>query len=145
MSHCGGLVIKFVSDSCRLLCPWDSLGKNTGVGCHFLLQEISPTRESNLYLLHCKETLYLTLYFIWATGKPLCPTMISQNLWILCDITPMIILCDCKTGRLSKWIWITGDITFSSWWQKGKWERFETWKGFEVPLLDWSEPYEKCR
>ena len=24
----------------RLLCPWDSLGKNTGVGCHFLLQEI---------------------------------------------------------------------------------------------------------
>ena len=22
----------------RLLCPWDSLGKNTGVGCHFLLR-----------------------------------------------------------------------------------------------------------
>ena len=22
----------------RLLCPWDSLGKNTGVGCQFLLQ-----------------------------------------------------------------------------------------------------------
>ena len=22
----------------RLLCPWDSLGKNIGVGCHFLLQ-----------------------------------------------------------------------------------------------------------
>ena len=22
----------------RLLCPWDSLGKNTGVDCHFLLQ-----------------------------------------------------------------------------------------------------------
>ena len=24
----------------RLLCPWDSLGKNTGVGCHFLLHGI---------------------------------------------------------------------------------------------------------
>ena len=24
--------------STRLLCPWDSPGKNTGVGCHFLLQ-----------------------------------------------------------------------------------------------------------
>ena len=24
----------------RLLCPWDSLGKSTGVGCHFLLQGI---------------------------------------------------------------------------------------------------------
>ena len=22
----------------RLLCPWDSPGKNTGVGCHFLLR-----------------------------------------------------------------------------------------------------------
>ena len=22
----------------QLLCPWDSPGKNTGVGCHFLLQ-----------------------------------------------------------------------------------------------------------
>ena len=25
----------------RLLCPWDSPGKNSGVGCHFLLQETS--------------------------------------------------------------------------------------------------------
>ena len=27
----------------RLLCPWDSPGKNTGVGGHALLQEISLT------------------------------------------------------------------------------------------------------
>ena len=26
----------------RLLCPWDAPGKNTGVGCHFLLQGILP-------------------------------------------------------------------------------------------------------
>ena len=26
----------------RLLCPWDSPGKNMGVGCHFLLQENPP-------------------------------------------------------------------------------------------------------
>ena len=25
-----------------LLCPWDSPGKNTGVGCHALLQETLP-------------------------------------------------------------------------------------------------------
>ena len=36
----------------RLLCPWDSPGKNTGVGCHFLLQGIFPTQGSNLHLLH---------------------------------------------------------------------------------------------
>ena len=31
----------------RLLCPWDSPGKNTGVGCHFLLQcmEVKSERE----------------------------------------------------------------------------------------------------
>ena len=35
----------------RLLCPWDSPGKNTGVGCHALLQGIFPTQGSNLSLL----------------------------------------------------------------------------------------------
>ena len=35
----------------RLLCPWDSPGKNTGVSCHFLLQGIFPTQASNLRLL----------------------------------------------------------------------------------------------
>ena len=34
------------------LCPWDSLGKNTRVGCHSLLQGIFPTQGSNLGLLH---------------------------------------------------------------------------------------------
>ena len=29
----------------RLLCPWSSPGKNTGVGCHFLLQGIFLTRD----------------------------------------------------------------------------------------------------
>ena len=28
----------------RLLCPWHSPGKNTGVGCHVLLQAIFPTQ-----------------------------------------------------------------------------------------------------
>ena len=35
----------------RLLCPWDSLGINTGVGCYALFQEIFPTQESNQNLL----------------------------------------------------------------------------------------------
>ena len=32
----------------RLLCPWDSPGKNTGVGCHFLLQCIQVKSESEV-------------------------------------------------------------------------------------------------
>ena len=32
----------------RLLCPWDSPGKNTGVGCHFLLQRMKVKSESEV-------------------------------------------------------------------------------------------------
>ena len=37
---------------------WDSPGKNTGVGCRFLLQGIFPTQGSNPGLLHCRQTLW---------------------------------------------------------------------------------------
>ena len=51
-----------VSDSCKpmnrlypaRLCSWDSPGKNTGVGCHFLLHGIVPTQGLNPHLLHCQ-------------------------------------------------------------------------------------------
>ena len=32
----------------RLLCPWDFPGKNTGVGCHFLLQCMKVKSESEV-------------------------------------------------------------------------------------------------
>ena len=35
-----------------VVCPWDYPGRNTGVGCHFLLQGIFPTQGSNPHLLH---------------------------------------------------------------------------------------------
>ena len=52
----------------RLLCPWGSPGKNTGVGCHFLLQVIFPTQGSNLHLLHYRQIL--------TTGPPGKPNII---------------------------------------------------------------------
>ena len=36
----------------RLLCAWDSPGKKTGLGCHFLPQGIFPPQGWNLGLLH---------------------------------------------------------------------------------------------
>ena len=42
----------------RLFCAWDSPGKNTAMGCHFLLQRIFPTQGSNPSLPHCRQTLY---------------------------------------------------------------------------------------
>ena len=46
----------------RLLCPWDSPGKNTGEGGHSLLQGIFPTQGSNPGLLHCRQILYRLSY-----------------------------------------------------------------------------------
>ena len=36
----------------KLLCPWNFPGKNTGTGCHFLLQGIFLTQGLNPHLLH---------------------------------------------------------------------------------------------
>ena len=68
-----------VAQSCPTLCypidcrnPWDFSGKNTGAGCHFLLQGIFPTQGSNLGLLHCSR-----FFTIWATRdiKPETPSL----------------------------------------------------------------------
>ena len=85
-----------VAQSCPTLCdPMDcSLprfsvhgifpGKNTGVGCHFLLQRIFPTQRSNPGLLHYRQMLYCLSYqgsptqlYAAAAAKSLqsCPTL----------------------------------------------------------------------
>ena len=38
--------------------PWNSLGQNTGVGSHSLLQGIFPTWGSNPGFPHCRQILY---------------------------------------------------------------------------------------
>ena len=42
----------------RVLRPWDFPGTSAGVDCHFLLQGIFPTQESNPGLPHYRQTLY---------------------------------------------------------------------------------------
>ena len=42
----------------RPLLPWDFPEKNTGVGCHFLLQETFLTQGLNPGFLHCRQMLY---------------------------------------------------------------------------------------
>ena len=44
---------------------WDSPGKNSGVGCHALLQGIFLAQELNWGLLHCQRNLHQLL-----PGKP---------------------------------------------------------------------------
>ena len=51
----------------KLLCPWNSPGNNTEVGCHSLLQGIFPTQGLNAGLPNCKWILY---HLFEPPGKP---------------------------------------------------------------------------
>ena len=55
----------------RLLWQWDSLGKNTGVGCHFLLQGIFLMQGSSLCLL-CLMYWQVDSLPTEPPGKPKC-------------------------------------------------------------------------
>ena len=54
----------------RILCPWYSPGKNSGVGCHFLFQGIFPIHELNLGLLQVFPDGSIAKEFSCNTGDP---------------------------------------------------------------------------
>ena len=70
----GSVVCVLVAQSCLTLCDsmdcsppgssclWDFPGKDTGVGCHFLVQESFLTQGQNPGLLHCRQILYRLSY-----------------------------------------------------------------------------------
>ena len=58
-----------------LYSPWNSPGQNTGVGSLSLLQQIFPTQESNLGLLHCRWILYQQSY----QGSPHTKPILQQS------------------------------------------------------------------
>ena len=76
LDHCSGKALLWVSQSVtnwsvmsnslpphglqptRLPCPCNSPCKNTGVGCHYLLQKIFPTQRWNPGLPCCRQILY---------------------------------------------------------------------------------------
>ena len=65
MKHWSGFQFFFSPtffDSMNLPDSWNSPGKNTGVGCHSLLQWIFPTHGLNPGLLHCRQILYWLSY-----------------------------------------------------------------------------------
>ena len=85
----------------RLLCPWNFPGKNTGVGCHFLLQGIVPTYVSNLCLLHWQmDSLPLS-----HLGSPHLPHLIEVGMTALSSIKT---LCSCARSEFSVQNYVAG-------------------------------------
>ena len=73
LSHFSRVRLRVTLWTARLLCPWDSPGKNTGMGCHALLQGIFPTQRLNLGLLYYRQILYYLGHWRRPSGKePTC-------------------------------------------------------------------------
>ena len=139
----GGLVTK----SCpTLLTPWtvarqtslsmDSPEKNIGVGCHFLLQGVFSTQDSNLGLLHCRQILY------WWTMKrkgKWSLSVVSNSLWPHGHSLPGSPVHGIFQARVLEWV----AISFSRWSsQPGDWTRVSHIEGrrFTVWATRWN-PY----
>ena len=107
----------------RFLCPWDFPGKNTGVGCHFLLQGIFPAQEWNPHLFHwqadslplshLESPLYLPHLAHCATGFPL-----SRRCW------------SSKKLKTEPWI-STLNSNSSAGWEGGTWLGLFPWEGIK--------------
>ena len=86
-AHNVSAVLCWVTQSCLTLCEpidcsppdssvhGDSSGKNTRIDCHFFLQGIFPTQESNPGLLHCRQCVNVN------PSLPICPTLIFKKLF----------------------------------------------------------------
>ena len=101
------LCLTFATVACQTPLSMDSLGKNTGVGCHFLLQGIFPTQGWNPGLLHCRQILYplshqgrpfsmVSTSNSVTTFSPHCP-----NCQVSTDNTQTLILYHAKKGKIN--------------------------------------------
>ena len=115
-----------MSDSCnpmdcsppRLLCLWIFPGKDTGLGCHFLLQGIFPTQGSNPRLLHCRRILY----WLSHQGSPTLKEFPSpSHCFTLCHLllcSPSFsyacLLCSCPESTKSQQTIVTKSTKFWS-------------------------------
>ena len=114
--------------ACQALCSWDFPGKNTGVGCHFLLQGIYLSQGLNPHLLHLLQ---------WQAGSlPVAPPYQFQlNSWSF------------KANRTSQYDFKMSIIKI--WWRKTKmladlelWEFIKSqWKCF----LSWVFTHAFCK
>ena len=74
----------------RLLRPWDSPGKNPGVGRHFLLQGIFRTQGSSPGILCCRQILYHLSHQICSVCVCMCAcvymSLVAQTVKNACNV-----------------------------------------------------------
>jgi len=88
----------------------DSPGKNTGVGCHALLQGIFPTQGSNPGLLHCRWILY----YLSHQGNPQILEWVAYSFSRGFSWSRNWIQVSCIAGRFFT-SWATRETPFTLW------------------------------
>ena len=66
---CPTLCTLWTMESTRLLCPWDFPGRNTGVGCYFLLQGIFPAIKPTSPMSPALAGGFFTISTPWETSE----------------------------------------------------------------------------
>ena len=98
-------------------CPWDFPGKNSEVGCHFLLQGIFLIQGLNLHLLHWQVDCFTTV----PPGKPI------------------IVISHIQRGREKTFSNLRSRTSLVAQMVKNPPAKQETW----VQSLNWEDPLEK--
>ena len=69
----------------QILSPWNTAGKNTEVGCHFLLHEVFPIQGSNPPLLCLLHWQAISLPLCILGSHPLLHHSPNMKIWVLLD------------------------------------------------------------
>ena len=86
----------------RLLCPWDSPAKNTGVRCHFLIQGIQgtfPDQRSYPHLLHWQADSLLLSHQGSPRSKLRLPQQSTTD-WVAEAEMPTLTATEARSSRL---------------------------------------------
>ena len=125
----------------RLLCPWDSPGKNTGMGCDALLQGISPNQETNPHLSTLSPALKMDSLPLSLRGKMyLCADIVS--IYCFNHVFPAH-----KAPNSSAWFSrpSTCGPMVSTWaTPKGEPGCRSTWKRSKMCVCMWGGGYRRC-
>ena len=135
------LVICLVTQLCPTLCDpmdcnllgssvhGDFPGKNTGVGCHALLQRLFPTQGSNPSPLHCRQILYHLSHqgcLLLVKGMPICyyyvEIEVQVPIYTFVDIERAWILISVWWWwefSLTTWYPLTAMRLIALWWESG--------------------------
>ena len=105
----------------RLLCPWNSPGKNTGVGCHSFFQGVFPIQGWNQGLPHCRQILLCE-----PPGKPPGKLVVIRFFFSFSR--------GAATGYIEGWKIVLPKVT-QFYTQKQKTYQMETIQGFSVDLV----------